>query len=117
MSILPDQPSAAGARPLGQIAGELLRRKKFQEKGKYAALEQEWRELVGPSVAAKTRVRGFKDGRLVVEVTSPVLLHELNSFLKEQLLSALQETEAGRDMAEIQLRLGSGQERQSPPES
>ncbi|MHC5034350.1 MAG: DciA family protein, partial [Planctomycetota bacterium] len=103
--------------PVGQIASELLRRKKFQEKGKYAALAEEWQQVVGPSVAARTRIRAFKDGRLVIEVTSSVLLHELNSFLKEQLLSALQETEAARDVAGIQFRLGPGQERQGFPES
>jgi predicted nucleic acid-binding Zn ribbon protein len=98
-----------GARTIGDIAKTLLRGKKFNEKGKFAALVRTWGALVGEGVAARTRIRSFKDGNLVVEVDSSVLLHELRGFMKQQLLSGMQATEGGRDVADIQLRLGFAQ--------
>ena len=77
----------AGAREprtIGDVARALLRRKKFREKGRYGALVDAWQELTGEEIAARTQIRSFKDGELVIEVESSVLLHELNGFLKEQ---------------------------------
>jgi predicted nucleic acid-binding Zn ribbon protein len=99
-----------GARPIGEIAKALLRRKKFHEKGKFGALVRAWGALVGEAVATRTRIRSFKDGNLVIEVDSSVLLHEIRGFMKQQLLLGLQATEAGRDVAEIRLCLGPSQD-------
>ncbi len=95
-----------GARPVGEIAKALLQAKKFHEKGKFGALSAAWAELAGEGVAARSRIRSFKDGNVVIEVDSPVLLHELNNFMRQQLLSGLQATAAGRDVAELRLCLG-----------
>jgi predicted nucleic acid-binding Zn ribbon protein len=100
---------AESARPIGDIAKALLRRKKFHEKGKFGALVSAWGAVVGEGVAARTNIRSFKDGNLVIEVDSPVLLHELCGFMKQQLLLGLQATEAGRDVAQIRLCLGLSQ--------
>jgi predicted nucleic acid-binding Zn ribbon protein len=94
------------ARPIGDVLKALLRRKKFLQKGKYAALTQTWAELVGTAIAARTRIRAFQEGRLTIEVTSSVLLHELNGFMKPQLLSGLQAGKGGRDVAELRFCLG-----------
>ena len=93
-------------RPFGDVAKALLRRKRFVEKGRYGALVAAWQDLVGDGVAEHTRVRAFKEGKLVVEVDSPTLLHELNGFLKDSLLRGLRESKAGRDIAQMELRLG-----------
>ena len=93
-------------RPFGELARALLRRKKFAEKGRYSALSAAWRELVGEGVAEHTRITAFREGKLVVEVDSSTLLHELNSFLKDELMTGLQATDAGRDVAQMELRLG-----------
>jgi len=98
------------ARPLGEILRGLLRRKRSREKGKYRALVDAWRGMVGDGVAGRTRIRSFAEGELVIEVDSPVLLHELNSFMKAQLLSGFQATGAGRDVAAVRFCLGSGGE-------
>lgn len=95
------------ARSLGEIAGKLLRRKRFFEKGKYGPLAEAWQELVGEGIAARTKIRSFTGGKLVVEVGSSSLLHELNGFLKDSLLEGLRGVKAGRDVAGIEFRLGS----------
>ena len=102
--------SSDRAQPIGDVLKALMRRKKFYQKGKYSALQTAWRELVGESIAERTRVRQFKEGTLTVEVSSSVLLHELNGFMKPQLLSGLQESKEGRDVAELRFRLGNGRE-------
>lgn len=93
-------------RPFGDVARRLLRRKKFAEKGRYGALSAAWAQVAGDGVAEHTRITAFKDGTLVVEVDSPTLLHELNGFLKDSLLAGLQASKAGRDIAQMELRLG-----------
>jgi len=98
------------ARPIGDVLKALLRRKRFLQKGKYSALTTAWVELVGEAVAARTRIRSFQEGKLTVEVTSSVLLHELNGFMKQQLLSGLRACDAGRDVAELRFCLGQGSE-------
>jgi len=94
------------ARSFGDVVRAVLRRKKFAEKGRYGRLVKVWNDLVGPGVAEHTRVKAFQDGRLVVDVGSPALLHELNGFLKDSLLAGMQSTDAGRDIARLEFRLG-----------
>lgn len=94
------------ARPLGPIAKEILRRKKFLEKGRYGALEAAWRDLVGEELACRTRIESFRDGQLEIAVDSSVLLQELDGFMRTQLLDALKATDAGRDAAGLRFRLG-----------
>lgn len=106
MSFLAPRGRRDGGRSFGDVAKALLRRKAFTEKGRYGALVEAWRGLVGEGVAEHTRVQAFKGGKLVVEVDSPTLLHELNGFMKESLLRGLQESKAGRDISGMVLRLG-----------
>jgi len=73
-------------------------------------LNRAWDELVGESVAARTRIRSFGDGELVVEVDSCVLLHELNGFLRPQLVEGLQAVKAGRDIVKLRFCLMPSQE-------
>jgi len=91
--------------PLGDIARQLLRDKKFHQKGRFTGLTREWENLVGRPVAEETRIRSFKGGELVIAVVSSSLLHELNNFMRDSLLHALQETKAGQDIASIRFRL------------
>jgi len=94
------------ARSMGDILKPLLRRKKLEEKGKFKALANSWRAVVGEAVASRSRIRAFKQGILIVEVDSPVLLHELSSFQRQRLLLSMQATAAGRDVAEVRFCLG-----------
>lgn len=103
-----DVPSRGAARPLGEILKRILRRKRLHQKGKYGALSVAWEELVGEGVASRTRIGAFDEGELVVEVDSAALLHELNSFMKDQLLAGLRATDGGRDVAGLRFRLRPG---------
>ncbi|MFO8007718.1 MAG: DUF721 domain-containing protein [Candidatus Brocadiia bacterium] len=97
--------SGAQARPIGQIARRILREKRAYQKGKYGALQNAWAELVGEALAARTQIRSFDGGELVVGVDSSVLLHEMNGFMKDELLRQVQQTRAGRDVASLRFCL------------
>ncbi len=96
------------AKPIGDVLKALLRQKKFLQKGKYSGLTQAWAELVGTAISARTRIRGFQEGVVTVEVSSSVLLHELSGFMKPQLLSGLRASKGGRDVADLKFCLGNG---------
>jgi hypothetical protein len=56
-------------------------------------------------LAARTHVASVRNGNLIVEVDSSVLLHELDGFMKQELLIQLRAVEAGRDVARMSFRL------------
>ena len=119
MSSIGDPWQSDRARPIGDVIKRLLKRKRFYEKGKFGALVHAWAHVVGDEIAAHTRISGFREGRLVVDVDSSVLLHELGGFLKEQVLRELQATDGGVDVMELRFRLGSAghsSARRSPSE-
>ncbi len=69
-------------------------------------LEDAWRRAVGPEVAAETRVAGWRDGTLRVEVRSSALLQELATFHRASLLEALRAEAPGGDVRALEFRLG-----------
>jgi predicted nucleic acid-binding Zn ribbon protein len=102
------RPARQEPRSIGDVLKALLRQKRFLQKGKYSGLTKTWTALVGEAIASRTRIRSFQEGRVVIEVNSSVLLHELNGYMKPQLLAALQASKGGRDAAELRFCLGSG---------
>jgi len=100
--------STGHARPFGEVLKEIVRAKRFYEKAKYGALVEAWGDVAGPEIAVRTRITGYKHGRLTVAVNCPVLLQELGGFLRAALLEKLRETPGGRDVVDIRFRLGSG---------
>jgi len=93
------------ARPAGEIFRRLIRRKKFYEKGKFGPLCAAWARVVGEGVAERTSLKSYREGRLLVEVDSPVLLQELSGFMTRSLLEELRRTPEGRDVAEVRFCL------------
>ena len=69
-------------------------------------LRDAWREVVGENVASRTRLGSFRRGRLVVEVGSAALLHELQNFQKTDILGRLQLAHPTPWIAEIRFRQG-----------
>jgi predicted nucleic acid-binding Zn ribbon protein len=99
----PDEPKAV---PLGDVLRKLMKRMRRMDRGKFSGLQRAWSEMVGEQISERTRVAGFRDGQLTIEVDSPVLMHELTSFMKQNLLTGMQQTEKGADVARIRFRLG-----------
>jgi hypothetical protein len=92
-------------RSFGEIAGQLVRRKRSAEGVSNERLQRAWEHVVGEEIAGQTKLRSFAGGRLTVDVATPALLHELSGFMMTDLVRALQQESGGRDVAAVRFRL------------
>lgn len=97
-----------GAEALGDLLAGFLKASKTGRDLARDALEARWSETVGPEVAASSRVRGYRDGLLTIEVASSALLQELSTFYGASILAVLK-AKGGPfgEVREIAFRLGS----------
>ena len=108
MTVLRPSPGEGRWQQFGAVLKGVWREKKFHEKGKYGGLVDAWAEVAGAEIAARTNIRSFKGGELVIELDSAVLLHEMNGFMKQGLLAGLQSHEGARDVSGLRFCLGRG---------
>lgn len=50
-----------------------------------------WAQVVGSAASKKSRVAGFRDGELVIDVSSSALRQHLSVFRREEILTALRQ--------------------------
>ena len=93
--------------PFGKALRRVRRDLRLGERKRFRKLSETWDNLVGNAIAGRTRITSYSQGRLVIAVSSAVLLHELNAYMKSDILCALQATSCARDIIEIRFRLGS----------
>lgn len=75
--------------PIQEVLPGILRGVKGAAGGPLGLIREAWGGVVGPEVAARTRVASFADGNLKVEVASAALKHDLVTFRSSEVLSAL----------------------------
>lgn len=81
-----------GASAVGDLIAGVVRANGLDKKSPLEPLRAAWRDAVGRTTAASTRLQGFRGGTLTVEVDSAALAQELGVYLKKQLLQRLCET-------------------------
>ena len=91
---------------LGEILSALLQKRSYVRPLAMAAFNDAWRRAVGENIAARTRVAGFRDGTLTVEVGSSAQRYELQAFRSRELLAALQADRAIAPVRKLIFRLG-----------
>jgi predicted nucleic acid-binding Zn ribbon protein len=91
---------------IGELMEPVLRELRIVGRRVGRALQEAWIDVAGAELAGRTRLRSFRAGRLVVEVDSSSLLHELQSFRAQELLSRLRERMTKPPVAELRFRLG-----------
>ncbi len=69
-------------------------------------LHDAWLDVAGPELSARTRLSSFRSGRVVVEVDSAALLHELQNFRGGDMLVRLRERLPRPHISELRFRLG-----------
>ena len=99
-------PLRGEAKRFGDVLKGIIKRKRCRERASYGRLVHAWESVVGEQAAGSTRITAYAEGTLTVEVSCPVLLQELEAFMKPLLLEQLRTTEGGRDLVSIQFRLG-----------
>lgn len=93
----PGRTAASQPQLVRDLLATYLDRSGLREGVEAASVIDEWPELVGPGIAAVTRVRRVADGVMVVGVATSAWLMELN-LMKKELLSR---TNAGRKAGRI----------------
>ncbi|MDI6807807.1 MAG: DUF721 domain-containing protein [Candidatus Eisenbacteria bacterium] len=64
-----------------------------------------WNTVVGERVAGRTKAVSFRDGKLIVEVTSSVWMKEL-TYLRQDILRKLNDTLGEESIKEVVLKRG-----------
>ena len=75
--------------PIQDVLPGILRG--IKPEGPVERVRKAWVEAVGGEIANRTRVAGFANGRVTVEVASAALKHDLATFRAADLLKALRE--------------------------
>ncbi|MCK6460998.1 MAG: DUF721 domain-containing protein [Planctomycetes bacterium] len=77
--------------PIREVLPSILQGLKGAVSGPLERLRKAWGEVLGPEVAARTRVAAFSDGILKVEVASAALKHDLATFRTAEALGGLRQ--------------------------
>ena len=99
---------SGGPRAVGDVLARYLRTSGLKEKLRSPAVYQCWPEVAGADACRHTRVVGFNNATLYVEVDSAPWLHMLSTFRKRELLEGLRQTMPGVTVKDIRFRIGSG---------
>jgi len=94
----------ASAERIGDILRGFLESKGLASKLKHLEIYSAWEEVVGSVVLPHTRVAGFAQHKLYVDVDSAAHMHELNSFYKTQILQDLRDKLPGMFIEDIIFR-------------
>ena len=70
------------------------------------AIYGEWKEIVGPEIAARTRIVDVRRGEIIVEVDSAALLNELSTYYSREILDSIREREPFRGIHKIRFKAG-----------
>ncbi len=89
--------------PLKEAIEKLLKVYKISDKMDEITLRKEWEELMGKTIANKTKRVGLRSRVLIIEIESSVLRHEL-SFAKEKIKESFNKKLKRRAVDEIIFR-------------
>ena len=94
--------------PLGELIESYIRAKEAEVLEPRQRIEAAWARIVSAGLAPGTRVGGYRDGVLTVEVRSPPVFAELSQFGRRRLLDRLLEDVGGdAPIKDLKFRLGS----------
>lgn len=110
----PDRPERRGAAP-ALVGDVLVGTQEFIAQRTGAVMShEEWRRIVGPKVAGRSRVGGLSRGTLTIKVASSAWSNEL-SFLRSDIIERL--ALAGYEVSALRFRVDPNpfQEKAAPP--
>lgn len=86
---------------LGLVLQNLVRQKGLAEQSTGQELDRLWKTVAGERAAGSSYVRKLRGGVLEIGVTNGAILEELNSYLKQDLLSAMQQQHPNPPIASL----------------
>ncbi len=79
---------------LGRLLDLVVRRRGIAEKTAQQELNTMWAEIAGERIGQRSSVRRLRDGVLEIGVRNGAVLEEVSSYLKHDLLAAIQSSHA-----------------------
>lgn len=76
---------------LHSAVNKLIRKRGLADRTAASALDEEWKQIVGPELGARSVARKIKDGIVEVAVTNGAALEQLRGFFHETALAQLRE--------------------------
>jgi Dna[CI] antecedent, DciA len=95
-----------GIRSLSDILCELIAKRGYGRLLAREMLENAWNTAIGRTYYRQTQVGEIRRGVLNVTVAHSSLLEELAAFRKAMLLAALQSSDLGKEIRDIQFQVG-----------
>ena len=86
---------------LGHLLADIVRRRGVAEKTATRELNTLWSQVAGDRVARHSFVRKLRNGVLEIGVKNGTVLEELSSYLKHDLLQAIQNSHADRGIRSL----------------
>lgn len=96
-----------GTQKLGDVLAGLLQCRGYDRPLALQSWREAWARAGGPRLAARTRVAGYRDGTLTVEVSSAAQRYELEAFQARELLARLLKDPATAGLRRLVFRVGS----------
>ena len=104
------------AKPVREMVTKVLDGHNLTEKVRVTRLHLEWRRLVGPRLAARTRPVGLRDGVLQVQVWDSPWLHTL-SFMQQNVIDSINQRMGDPPMVtELHMKIGRFYPRNAVPD-
>ena len=85
------------------LLSDLLNGKDFTAINNTISLTAVWKQSVGEPILKNTDILDFKNGKLIIKTSNPILRNEM-SFQKNELLNKLQKAEPELNITEIVFR-------------
>ena len=97
---------AKGPQSLSEIMSQLFAARGWGRRESRLRLEEAWRDAIGLAAEKDTRVGSLRRGVLEIIVRNAVLLQELASFRKKELLDSLKHNLGVKQISDLRFRLG-----------
>ncbi|MEM0970329.1 MAG: DUF721 domain-containing protein [Verrucomicrobiota bacterium] len=104
--ILPEDKRGKQAKPIADILERHLKELGLQERLVEDQLSEAWIEVVGEATAQYSKPVHLKRGDLIVAVSQPALLYDLERFHKSEILKRFQERFGAGVIRDLRFRVG-----------
>jgi len=95
-----------GPQPVGDILARYMRTSGLKQKLRSSEVYDCWPEVAGPEACEHSRVVGFNNCVLYVEVDSAPWLQMLATFKKAELLTGIKQLMSGVRVKDIKFKIG-----------
>ncbi|WP_435018091.1 DUF721 domain-containing protein [Tundrisphaera sp. TA3] len=103
---MPSSPKRREPKALSDILGNLFAARGYGRLMGAGELEAAWNAAVGEPASRQTKVGAVRRGILNVTVAHPILIDELSSYRKPEILAALRREAPGTPIHDIRFRVG-----------